>query len=34
MAQKCFDESLQCINQYLTSNFSYGLQNIGFVNYK
>ena len=34
MAQKCFDESLQSINQYLTSNFSYSLQNIGFVNYK
>lgn len=34
MAQKNFDVSLQCIDQYLNNTLGYGVQNIGFVNYK
>lgn len=34
MAQKNFDISLQCIDQYLNNTLGYGVRNIGFINYK
>ena len=34
LAQKSFDVALRSVDQCLQKNFSYGIQNIGFVNYK